>query len=420
MKKLLTMVLVLFSIAASSQESVVLNQLKTDPKKAYGGDYPYPHDTYQMTVAPSGYEPFYVSLYARHGSRYYWEKRLYIDLDSVMTEAHERHLLTAEGENFYNRFMAIKDELMTGATELTQLGWNQHQHIARTMYNHFPQVFGKGGDILAIASLSGRSVMSMVAFCQELAQCNPALEIMEWSSRFTLDGVVPDDTENPIKHKYPRVRPRWEANKDKFVFTDSLPQKVIERVFTSTDGLPGGATRIADDLIRLYTSLPNINHEGLMGNIISDEEIVNRWEYSNLYTYSWVFEPQYNVIPILQDIIKKADAVIGGENHRLADLRFGHDTYLGPLTLLMGLNGTDRDPEDPYDVKNTYQNWQTCKASNIQLVFYRHNNDHSDVLVKCLLNGAEVSMPVSTDCYPYYKWSDLRDRYIRLCNKFNQ
>ena len=45
--------------------------------------------------------------------------------------------------------------------ELTQLGWEQHQRIARTMYNRFPQVFEKGGNVLAIASLSGRCVLSM-------------------------------------------------------------------------------------------------------------------------------------------------------------------------------------------------------------------------------------------------------------------
>lgn len=417
MKKILTMVLVLVSMTVLAGESTVLNQLRSNPKMAYGGDFPYPCETHQLTESPSGYEPFYISLYARHGSRYYWEKRLYLELDSVMTMAHERQLLTAEGEDFYNRFMSIKEELMTGATELSQLGWDQHQYIARTMYNHFSKVFEKGGDVLAISSLSGRCVMSMSAFCQELVQCNPAIEIREMSSRFTLDGVVPDDNENPKKHRYPLVTPRWEANKDKFVFTDTLPQRIIERVFTSTDGLPGSTKHIADNLLRLYTSLPNINHEGLMGSIISDEEIVNRWEFSNLYTYSWIFRPQYNVIPILQDIIRKADAVINGESDRLADLRFGHDSYVGPLTVLMGLNGVDSDPEDPYEVKNVYQSWQTCKAANIQLVFYRGKGGNDDILVKCLLNGVEASLPVDTMIYPYYKWSDLRDLYIQRCHQ---
>ena len=148
-----------------------------------------------------------------------------------------------------------------------------------------------------------------------------------------------------------------------------------------------------------------------MGNIITDEEIAAQWEGSNLGSYTWVFEPQYDMIPILNDIIKKADAVLDGSSDRIADLRFGRDTCLGPLTVLMGINGADRDPADPYEVKNCYQNWETCKASNMQLIFYRGKKSSDDVLVKCLLNGAEATLPVPTTMAPYYKWSDFKKFY---------
>ena len=153
-----------------------------------------------------------------------------------------------------------------------------------------------------------------------------------------------------------------------------------------------------------------------MGNILSDEELAQQWESSNLGSYSWVFSPQYQMIPILEDIIKKAEGKINGSNDRIADLRFGHDTCLGPLTVLMGINGADIDPEDPYEVKNCYQNWETCKASNIQLVFYRRKGSADDILVKCLLNEEEATLPLSTDCYPYYHWSDVRQFYTARCN----
>ena len=152
-----------------------------------------------------------------------------------------------------------------------------------------------------------------------------------------------------------------------------------------------------------------------MGNIISDEEIAARWENENLGSYTWVFEPRYDMIPVVRDIIAKADAVISGNSRRLADLRFGHDTVLGPLTVLMGLNGADRDPADPYEVKNCYQNWQTGKASNMQLIFYR-GKQSQDILVKCLLNGCEATLPLPADNYPYYKWTDFKQFYTERCN----
>ena len=409
--------LVLFFVAVSlcAQTVSPLDELKADPRKAYGTDYPYSFEKVKLTKAPKGYKPFYISHYGRHGSRYYWSDRLYYELDSLLTKAHQKQLLTAEGEAFYNKFMASKEELKTGISELTQLGWEQHQFIARTMYNNFPQVFKKGGNVLAISSLSGRCVLSMSAFCQELVQCNPKIEIREQSSRFTLDGVVPTDRQNPVKHRFPRVTPRYEKNKDRFKYEDNLREKIIPRVFTSTEGLPGNLHHIGSNLINLYTSLPSIGHEGMMGNIITDQEIVDQWENSNLGSYSWVFGPQNDMIPVLQDIIRKAEAAINGTSDHIADLRFGHDTCLGPLTVLMGLNGADKDPEDPYEVKNTYQNWLTGKASNVQLIFYRKGKSSTDILVKCLLNGREVRLPVPTDNYPYYRWSDFRQFYTARC-----
>jgi hypothetical protein len=417
MKRILTILfLTLLTITVWAQGNSPFDQLKADPRKAYGTDYPYAFTNVPLTKAPSGYTPFYISHYGRHGSRYYWNSFLYKELDSLLTTAHRQQRLTAEGEAFYKRFEAAKEELMTGVSELTDLGWEQHQRIARTMYNNFPEVFKNGGNVLAISSLTGRCVLSMSGFCQELVQCNPKIEIREQSSRFTLDGVVPGDRQNPVKHNFPKPKPRYEQNRDKFPNADTLRDVVIKRVFTSTEGLPGNLHHIGSNLINLYTSLPNIGHEGMMGSLITDEEIAAQWEASNLGAYSWLFPDQYVMIPILEDIIRKTDAVLDGSSNRIADLRFGHDNCLGPLTILMGINGADLDPEDPYEVKNCYQSWETCKASNIQLVFYRGKKGPDDILVKLLLNGEEASLPVPTTNYPYYKWSDFRQFYTNRCN----
>ena len=416
-KLLLLLSFMALAINVSAQNGNALDQLKADPRKAYGNDYPYPHYIVDLTKAPDGYRPFYISHYARHGSRYYWNAFLYQELDSLLSKAHKMQVLTPEGEGFYEKFMAAKDELKTGVSELTQLGWEQHQKIARTMYNNFPEVFEKGGNVLAISSLTGRCVLSMSAFCQELVQCNPAIEVREQSSRFTLDGVVPTDRQNPKRRDYPKSTPKWESHRDQFHYEDHLGEKVLARVFKTTEGLPGNMHHVASNLINLYTSLPSIGHDGMMGNIITDQEIADRWEMTNLGSYSWVFGPRYDMIPILRDILAKADAVINGTSDHIADLRFGHDTCIGPLTVLMGINGADTDPEDPNEVKNIYQNWQTCKASNLQLVFYRGEKGADDVLVKMLFNGLEAKLPVPTDCYPYYKWSDFKQFYQNRCDE---
>ena len=132
--------LLLLSCNLWAQKSII-EEIREDKNISGGGYYAYPypeHPLPRLTPAPKGYKPFYISHYARHGSRYYWSPMLYIELDSLLSTAHRKHLLTNEGEAFYNKFMTARQELSTGVSELTQLGWEQHQRIARNMYNNFP------------------------------------------------------------------------------------------------------------------------------------------------------------------------------------------------------------------------------------------------------------------------------------------
>ena len=52
-------VLILWTIALSSwaQGVSALDQVKADPRKAYGTDYPYSFEKVTLTKAPSGYTP---------------------------------------------------------------------------------------------------------------------------------------------------------------------------------------------------------------------------------------------------------------------------------------------------------------------------------------------------------------------------
>ena len=115
MKKLFSVLfMVLVASAAWAQGNTAIDELKTDPRKAYGTDYPYQFANPQLTKAPKGYKPFYISHYGRHGSRYYWNAMLYQELANLLKVAHERGQLTKEGEAFFEKFMAAKEELQTG------------------------------------------------------------------------------------------------------------------------------------------------------------------------------------------------------------------------------------------------------------------------------------------------------------------
>ena len=413
------LIFVLFTLCAVSyaQRMNVLEEVKANPQKSYGTDYPYSLDAPALTKSPKGYKPFYISHYARHGSRYYWSNSLYLELDTIMTEAHDKHLLNAEGEKFYNQYKALYPEFMAGMGELTRVGWDQHQGIARKMYESFPEVFKKGGTIRAISSTTGRCIISMAAFCQAMVQCNPKIDIYEQASRSTLHGVKPDADENPYRKQVSRAR-------SSISMSDFKPQaqqvasndEIVARLFNSTDGLSRSSRRIYSNLKNLYTSLPSIQHEELLVGLFSPDELTAGWESSNLSSYlSWYRD--INVMkPIVADILEQAKLVIDGECQDIASLRFGHDTNLGPLTILMGINLPKEGLSDSNEVKYYFQNYQICKAANLQFIFYK-SKKNPEILVKCLQNGYEARLPLDTDMYPYYKWSDFYEYYSNLCKE---
>ena len=414
MKKL-WILLALLPATLWAQRPNVMDELKADPRMAYGNDYPYLYQRHELTPAPAGYQPFYISHYGRHGSRYYWSNQLYNDLDTMLSEAHAKQLLTPEGEAFRQRFNAVLPELKARWGELSEAGWQQQQRIATEMYENFPQVFTAGRHVSAVSSLQGRCVITMASFCEQLKQQAPGVEIRQESSRTTLDAVVPDDRQNPNRKEFPRLRPKYEQSPIKITPDAAIHAGILSRTLKSTEGLSRTPDQIVGDLKNLYTSLISIGHEGMMGNLVTDDDMLALWESSNLGSYTWVFSPQLMTTPILQDILTKAEGAVNGTHPEAANLRFGHDSYLGPLTVLMGINGANQDPEDPRQVKYIYQNFETCKSGNIQLIFYR--NSAQDVLVKCVLNGEEVTLPLPNDRFPYYRWSDFQKHYSEVVKR---
>ena len=413
----LLLVLITLYAPSYSQRMNVLEEVKANPQKAYGTDYPYTFDAPALTKSPKGYKPFYISHYARHGSRYYWTNSLYLELDTIMTEAHDKHLLNAEGEKFYEQYKALYPEFMAGMGELTSVGWDQHQAIARKMYESFPEVFKKGGTVRAISSTTGRCIISMSAFCQALVQCNPKIDIYEQASRSTLHGVKPDADENPYRQKVERAR----LEMDMSGFTPATQQvasndEIVARLFTSTEGLSRSSRRIYSNLKNLYTSLPSISHEELLVDLFKPEELTAGWERSNLNSYRNWYRDINVMKPIVADILEQAKLVIDGKCNDIASLRFGHDTNLGPLNILMGINMPKEGVTDPNQLKYYFQDFQIGKAANLQFIFYK-SKKNPEILVKCLQNGYEASLPLDTDMYPYYKWSDFYNYYSELCKE---
>ena len=120
---------------------------------------------------------------------------------------------------------------------------------------------------------------------------------------------------------------------------------------------------------------------------------------------------------LLRNIIETADTV----SQTQATLRFGHEVCVMPLACLLELGTSGAQVSNLDELDEVWRNYRIFPmACNIQLVFYRKDNkDAGDILVKALLNEREVSLPVSTTQYPYYKWSELRQYYLNKLAEYD-
>ena len=102
--------------------------------------------------------------------------------------------------------------------------------------------------------------------------------------------------------------------------------------------------------------------------------------------------------------------------HNSATLRFGHESVVLPMVCLMGLNGMDYSTDNLDKLAEHWRSYEVFPmAANIQMVYYRKPGS-DDILVKVLLNEHEATLPIETDCAPYYHWTDVRSFFISRLN----
>ena len=121
---------------------------------------------------------------------------------------------------------------------------------------------------------------------------------------------------------------------------------------------------------------------------------------------------------LLKNIIETTDTV----TKKQATLRFGHEVCVMPLACLLELGSCGAQVENLDTLDHVWRNYNIFPmACNIQLAFYRpKKGKDGDILVKAMLNEREVTLPVATDQYPYYKWSVLRKYYLDKIARFDE
>jgi len=413
MKRIIAILaVILCCVAATAQQNAnpeFVRLIQEDLTRAAVNMNSYEFNPIVDTPAPKGYKPFYISHYGRHGSRSNWGDAHYKSVISVLTQARQQGILTAEGEALLGEAQAVLDGYDGMDGRLTPRGVREHRQIAERMYRRFPDVFRKGSkNVVVNCSTSQRCIISMASFTNSLTACQPDLHWSFDTGEKIYAYISSDRSSAQKKKEQEMLAPIYAAPTDTtwvlgHLFTDPVAGKALIKDINA----------FQNDIWETAAIAECFDVPGQVFRHLPSDVVYKYWDALNRLFYlghcnSVEFGPDRmeRGRPLVDDVLRRADAAIA-DGSVCADLRFGHDYGLLALASYLGIEGVG----DRLSFDEIPQKWfgasLICMASNLQIVFYKNRKGH--VLVKFVYNEKECPLrglePVSG---PYYDWETVR------------
>ncbi len=400
------------------------SEIRERPERAAGVYYAYPVDEISADYGkniPEGYEPFYVSHYGRHGSRYLISDNDYTRLMDRLADASEAGALTTRGELLRLQLDTIWQEARGRGGELSPLGNRQQRGIARRLGMAYPQIFTGEASVTAASTPVMRCAHSMFSFIEGLKELYPGLEIPRESSE---RNMVYLNYHSPESGSYAGESGPWYQDYLRFKARNIRPDRLINAIFADTNYVDRWVDRegFVTDLYWLAADLQNMETDIDLLTLFTNDELYDLWQTFNFrfFARNSSYAPAHglhtaNARNLVRNIIDNADRTIA-EGGRGATLRFGHDGNIIPLTALLRLDGCFSDTERPERLADDYADFRVSPmASNLQMVFFRNPvlPSAGDVLVRVYLNERDIALPIHS-YNNYYRWADLRPYLVSL------
>ena len=396
--------------------------LKENPERLANIHHSYePPAAIVDTPAPEGYEPFYLSHYGRHGSRYHTSMRSVTRVSTLLDTLGMLGCLTEEGK-------ALRDDLDSlarfhegQAGNLTTRG-GLEQGISQRMYDRFPSLFHQPvrNRVVAVSSSSQRCIQSLANFTLILSGNAPQLQFTVYAGERFMKYLAPGSN-IPLNESHYTIF-------DAVIEQRLDPARIMNAWFTDPwfAAQHIGRYKVRNFIydifyagnicqcLKLDYDVPDIYR------YFTEDELYTLWYVDDIANYNYFANTvenlnRYDITGqrVLVDIVEKADAALAGDDV-VANLRFGHDSGLMSLWTFLRMEGCEvpgHMAEGPDLGWYCFQ--QMPMGSNMQLVFYK--NKAGDVIVKILRNEVETVIPSLKPWKgPYYKWKDLRAHFGKL------
>lgn len=381
----------------------------------------------KIATPPKGYKPFYFSMIGRHGSRYELRDTTFSYTADIYSRVAKLGILTEEGKRVHEVLLRATAEQMGKGGELTPLGQEQWRDIGRRAYKNFSKVFD-GGSVEGMSSNRLRCVFSMVAFIDGLKEKNGSI-VVEQEARESFLPLLRPIIDNPASPKE-FINTRRAPHLPKVWMNDFMEwsksfdlDRTLSKLVTDKELL---LKEIGDS--SLFYFLYRTHHLLLFSHNFGfdNKELINRiFSLDDLYhfycfhtipwmhqSWGWGYAPAETfasyIEPLVRDIFDNAQAAVDGKNPHAANLRFTHDSYVAPIIEVFGFDGyvAKYDTNISKAVSSAPFNKMLPMAANVQFQLYR--NKEGKVLVRAMLNEADMTLPIACDTAPFYPWGEFR------------
>ncbi|MEE3463310.1 MAG: histidine-type phosphatase, partial [Candidatus Cryptobacteroides sp.] len=292
------------------------------------------------------------------------------------------------------------------------------------MFQRFPEVFEGPTHVEAVSTESARVIMSMWSFLSSLQSLDKDLDFNADASAKYASWLQPSLSSNPyyMKGGFSCNKATEDAVKD--YFEANVPWKEIAgKFFVSPDVLEKDLKVTPEKFVETLHGAVTCTYcldddHGCLDDVFSSEELYKIWKGLSASYFAAVanYEGSGNMILdysafTLGQIIESADADIASGDTQLR-LRFGHDSGIAPLLVLLDVNGFGRATSSFEESLDIFPSYNIPMGASLQFVFYR--NDAGDILVKVLQNEQEGTLPLEAVSGPYYRWNDFKEHYMPI------
>ena len=363
-----------------------------------GTAMPYPIVKDSFVFFQDSMVPFYVNHLGRHGARFPTSGKALNRVKEILELAQRENRLTSGGVTLLSTIQNLSETFDGQWGKLSVVGEEEQRGIARRMIERYPQLFSDSVKVQAIATYVPRCIHSMDAFLACMVEFNSSLHIQRNEGKqyndilrfFDLNQSYVDYKENGD----------WRPIYETFVRRKISSASVMENFFLeSGQETDKEAEEFVMALFSIAAILPDTGTPINLDGLFTIGEWDNYWQTQNLRQYmSKSSSPIGRMLPVaiawplLSEFIHSADEVIKGKSDTRANFRFAHAETVIPFV--------------PDSVSKYWKDYEIAPmAANVQWIFY--HDKAREIWVKFLLNEKEMTLPVSTSRFPYYRWETV-------------